>query len=81
MEDKNVGGFYRFDGSNPKNVEFESERYDAMLNRILNMSSSELRSLLDNLDYIPEFRVSWINYSSRYKSTYPKKYAKKKKAL
>ncbi len=52
-------------------IEQEEEIYNAILEDVY----LNARWYLDNLDYIPEFRVSWQNYRS--KKTLPRQFIKK----
>jgi hypothetical protein len=56
----------------PFNRETDVKSYDEMLSRLLNYSSEEWRFLLDNLDYIPTFRVYWLSYRDGFGASYPK---------
>lgn len=56
----------------PHNRVTQEKMFDQMLNKLLNMSSEEWEYLLDNLDYVPTFRVYWLNYRENYAPCYPK---------
>lgn len=56
----------------PHNKITQEKMFDEMLNKLLNFSSEEWAQLLDNIDYVPTFRVYWLNYRDNYAPCYPK---------
>lgn len=56
----------------PVNKITQEKMFDEMLSKLLNMSSEEWGFLLDNLDYVPTFRVHWLNYREKHAPCYPK---------
>lgn len=62
--------------TNGYSLQEESDIYDACINEVL----ENTRHILDNLDYLVEFRVSWKNYRGK-TPTLPLNHVEKAKHL